>query len=83
MGSGVVGGNVEVVRAIAAAGADVNAYELGGVGALHLAADGGNHEIIRALLEAGARRDLKSRNGRTPADVARAAGDEVGAGLLG
>lgn len=82
LGSAVVGGNAEVVRLIAEAGADVNAYELGGVAALHLAADGGNHEIIKVLIAAGAKRDLKSRNGRTPADVARNAGDEAGARLI-
>lgn len=82
LGSAVAGGSVEVVRALVAGGAAVDARDGGGLTALHLAADGKLHEVITALLDAGADRASKDKAGRTPADIARAAGDPVGAGLL-
>lgn len=82
LGSAVAGGSVEVVRALVEGGAEVDARDGGGLTALHLAADGKLHDVITALLEAGADRGAKDKAGRTAADVARKAGDEVGAGML-
>lgn len=83
LGSAVAGGSAEVVRLLAEGGAELDARDGGGLTALHLAADGKQHEIASVLLEAGADRRAKDKKGRTAADVARAAGDDVGAALLG
>lgn len=63
-----------IVRALLAAGADVDATQQGGHTALHQAADRGLEPVVRLLLSAGARRDARSAAGRTPADHARMKG---------
>ena len=70
------------VRALLAAGADVNATQQGGYTALHQAADRGLETVVRLLLAAGARRDARSAAGRTPADHARGKGHAQVAALL-
>jgi hypothetical protein len=62
------------VRALIAAGAEVDATQQGGYTALHQAADRGLETVVSLLLTAGARRDARSAAGRTPADHARAKG---------
>lgn len=70
------------VRALLAAGADVNATQQGGYTALHQAADRGLESVVRLLLATGARPDARSAAGRTPADHARAKGHAQVAALL-
>lgn len=48
-------GHVEIVRALIARGADVNAEDFAGWTALHAAARNGHKEIVSVLLERGAR----------------------------
>lgn len=62
--------HAEVGWLLIASGADVNAREPGGRGALHRAASQGDLETVRALLSAGAVSDLADDAGRTPLDVA-------------
>ena len=52
--------------------ADVNAVDVHGATALHLAALKGFEKGIGVLLEAGARLDLKTSQGQTPLSIARA-----------
>ena len=70
------------VRALLAAGADVNATQQGGYTALHQAADRGFESVVKLLLGAGAKADARSAAGRTPADHARAKGHAQLAALL-
>lgn len=60
------------VRALAGAGANVNAADANGDTPLHVAARGaaGSGAIAQALLDAGARWDLKNKAGLTAVDVA-------------
>jgi len=64
-------GLVRTVKAMLAAGADVNLRDTWGGTALLDAAESGRREVVRALLAAGARKDLKRRDGATPVSVAR------------
>ena len=58
------------VRALIAAKADVNATEVDGSTALHLAVDAGDEETARLLLAAGARATAATRYGVTPLALA-------------
>jgi ankyrin repeat protein len=80
--SGVAGGNVEIVRALLDAGADVHPRQEGGFTPLHSAASEGDEEVVRLLLAHGADRDARSDGGKTPADLARERGHEKIAALL-
>jgi hypothetical protein len=62
------------VRALLAAGADVNAIQKGGYTALHQAADRGLSMVVKMLLAAGADRFAAADNARRPVDLARARG---------
>lgn len=57
--------DVEGVRLLIEAGADVNARTDIGSTPLHRAIGGGNVEIVRMLLDAGALPDLKNNFGET------------------
>lgn len=66
-------GMADVVKALIAAKADVNAKSNPGYTALMLAADNGKTEIVRILLDAGADVTAKSGAGMTALDMAKAA----------
>jgi ankyrin len=62
---------VEVIKALVAKGADVNAANSAGMTPLHFAAQRGSDRIIEFLAAQGAKFDVKNKQGRTPADLAR------------
>jgi ankyrin repeat protein len=65
-------------------GADVNVQAAGsGLTPLHYAAAGGLVEIARTLLAKGARSDVRSKDGKTPLDLALEKGQSAVAMLLG
>ena len=67
--------DTDAVRALIAAGADVNTAQGDGMTGLHWAAHNGATEIARLLLGAGADRDMTTRLGdHTPLHVASRAG---------
>lgn len=63
-------GHLEVVRAAAKAGVDIDEQDADGLTALHLAAAEGQRDAAM-LLGAGASRTVTSRQGDTPFDVSR------------
>lgn len=67
-------GDGGIVRALVAAGADVNAVGATGVTPLHVAASRGNAELVRFLRAAGASVTATLDDGRTPAQLAAAHG---------
>ena len=69
--SGVAGGSLEVVEALLAAGADVQARQERGFTPLMGAAARGSEEVVRALLEAGADKAATNDDGKTALDFAR------------
>jgi ankyrin repeat protein len=70
-------GHTEVVRALLAAGADVNAAESGDkVNSLMAAAAHGDLETVRALIEGKADLNAKTSNGNTALMLATAAGHQ-------
>ena len=64
-------GFVRTVKAMLAAGADVNQRDTWGGTALLDAAHEGHREVARVLLAAGAKADIKRRDGATPVSIAR------------
>ena len=68
------GGRVDVVAALLASGAEVDARQTGDYTALHSAAAAGNEEMARLLLNHGADPSAKSEQGETPTDMAREKG---------
>lgn len=74
--SAVAARDLAVVRALLAAGAPVNAVQVGGFTPLHGAAQHGDAEMVESLLAAGADPAARTEEGRSPADLARAAGHE-------
>lgn len=66
--------DIEVVRALLDAGADVNARSAQGGTALHTAAFVGDVAVMRLLLERAADITLSNGSGKTPADIARERG---------
>lgn len=62
---------MDVVKALVAAGANVNAANRKGETALMEAADDGYADAVRALLAAGADRNMRDRRGETALDKAR------------
>ncbi|CAL1144599.1 unnamed protein product [Cladocopium goreaui] len=65
-----VHGHLEVVEALLAAGASVEAKNHNGEGPLHLAAANCHLEVVEALLAAGASVDAKSNSGEQPLHLA-------------
>ena len=63
-------GLLKTVRAMIAAGADVNMRDNSGGTALMDALAGGHLSVAMTLLNAGARADVRANDGRTPASVA-------------
>jgi uncharacterized protein len=68
------GRNVDICRALLAAGADVNATQHGGFTPLHEAAQHGDDEMVELFLSAGADPTGAAEEAGSPADVAEAAG---------
>lgn len=66
----VAAGQLAVARLLAERGADVNAGE-GGITALHGAALFGRTECAAWLLECGAKPNVRTKQGKTPLDMAR------------
>lgn len=63
-------GRVEIVQALIASGADVNAVDRFGNNALREAISAGHHDIVRLLLEAGAKPNQVNQDGESMADLA-------------
>lgn len=63
-------GNVLIVRAFLAKGADVNAIDAGGGPALHWAVGGGKPEIVQLLLDQGADISATDSYGQTALELA-------------
>ena len=62
---------VDVLKLLVEKGADVNAINDVGMTAMHYAVQRGSDRIIEYLAGKGARFDVKNKQGRTPADLAR------------
>lgn len=69
--SGVAGRSLEVVEALLAAGAELEARQQDGFTPLMGAAAGGVQELVERLLEAGADRTARNDHGKTAMDFAR------------
>ena len=67
-------GHTDVVIALIAAGADVNAQNERGYTPLHWAADRGHTETVRALIDSGADVNLADNSGWTPLHPAASSG---------
>jgi ankyrin repeat protein len=63
-------------------GVDPNVRERGGYTPLHVSAHNGDIEILRSLLMAGADLDAQNDDGKTPPDMAEAAGHQEAVRLL-
>ncbi|HEY6508224.1 MAG TPA: ankyrin repeat domain-containing protein [Vicinamibacterales bacterium] len=62
---------VDVLKVLVEKGADVNAVNGAGMTAMHYAVQRGSDRIIQYLAAQGARFDVKNKQGRTAADLAR------------
>lgn len=80
--SAVVAADIEVVRALVDAGAEVDARQQAGVTALMGAAAGGSVDLVRLLLAAGADVSLTDDAGLTAVDWANDRGQAAAAALL-
>jgi len=74
--------DVTAVKALLAAGADVNAKDMDGNTPLHMAAYTNRIEVAKVLLEAGADVNAESSGGRTPIAMARKSRADELAGLI-
>jgi ankyrin repeat protein len=75
-------GDVEEAARLLKEGADVNAVNNYGVGAMHLAADTANTELIRLLLKAGADPESANPEGETALHLVARSGNVEAAKLL-
>jgi hypothetical protein len=75
-------GHDDIVESLLRAGAAVDAVDVHGDSALFFAAQSGAQTVTSRLIAAGASPTLRDGAGRTPADVARAAGHDDVAALL-
>jgi ankyrin repeat protein len=66
--------NIEAIKMLVAAGLDVNAFNLNGQTALHVAAQRGADDVVTLLVENGARLDLRDKQKRTALDLASGVG---------
>jgi acyl-CoA-binding protein len=64
-------GNIETVKMLVAAGADINATDLCQNTPLHIAAMSGQKEVVRFLLDSKADVTIENVDGETPADIIR------------
>jgi ankyrin repeat protein len=62
---------IDVMKALLAKGANVNAANDAGMTPLHYAAQRGSDRIIEFLASQGARFDVKNKQGRSPSELAR------------
>jgi len=62
---------IDVMKALIAKGANVNAANDAGMTPLHYAAQRGSDRIIEFLAGQGAKFDVKNKQGRTPSELAR------------
>ena len=74
--------NVSLVGKLLAKGAEVNKTQTAGVNALHSAAHRGQVEMIKLLLQYGADPSLKTEDGKTALDFAKADEHEAAAAVL-
>ena len=77
-----VRGNLRIVAALLARGADVETPAAGGYRPLHLAAARGDVSIIEMLLVRGARVTVRAEDGRTPLSIAEERGQAAAARRL-
>lgn len=75
-------GNLNILKALLAKGANVNARQQGGFTPLHTAADSNSPEMARLFLEHGADRAAMRDNGQTALDLALEKGHEAVAAVL-
>ncbi len=68
---GIKKGNLLIVRAFLAKGADVNAKDTGGGPALHWAVGGGKAEIVQLLVDEGADISAIDSHGQTALELAK------------
>ena len=81
--SAAASGRMEMLRLTLELGADINTPDIyNRRTALHEAAAAGNHAMVQVLLGAKANVNLKDKDGRTAADLAREAGEDDLADLL-
>jgi ankyrin repeat protein len=66
--------NIEALKMLIAAGLDVNAFNLNGQTALHVAAQRGADDVVKLLVENGASMDLRDKQKRTALDLASGVG---------
>lgn len=69
--SAVAAGNIEMLDVLLAHGASPNVVEFLGATPLHTASAGGRPDMVQKLLAAGADPNLKTKDGKTAADLAR------------
>ena len=70
-GEGARHGNADAVKALIAAGADVNATANDGFTGLHWAARHGDVNVVKVLVASGADIGATDSEGRTPLDLAK------------
>jgi ankyrin repeat protein len=75
-------GNVNAVKLLLRAGADVEIESVEGIRPLHFACRNGHAEVVRLLLSAGARIDAKDSYGRRPLSSAAACHDIEAVNIL-
>lgn len=75
-------GNVEAVRFLLSAGADIHAVDSSGYSALHHAVQYNRSEVVKVLLDFCADTKRKSKHGASPLDLAVQSGREASAKVL-